>query len=96
MATRNLYLPGHIQGVVNQLAADGTPFCHVLIEDDANGTPLVAAIKPPSMIYDSGAPGADFDALAAKYKRTNGEPLHVFLGNDVRPPPIISEAPELP
>ena len=88
---RNLYVKGHIQGVVNMVAEDGEAFCHLLVDDSPEGDAVVAALKAAGLIYDSGADGADFGTVPAKYKRQDGNPLHEFAGIDIKPPAVVAE-----
>ena len=84
---RNLIIKGHVSGVVNLLASDGTPCCHILV-DGANGDDFAGAISPPGLVHDDDDPSS-WANTPAKYKRADGAPLHVFAGVGIEPPPVI-------
>jgi hypothetical protein len=90
--TRELLINGHIVAVVNLEAADGTPVCHLLLRDDANGAAAVMSIKTAAVVVDTKDASKSWAKAAAKYKRANGEPLHQFAGNDIRRSPTVKEA----
>jgi hypothetical protein len=90
---RNIIVKGHVAGVVNALTNDGEPVCHLLLEDTPAGDALAKALTLTGRIYDNAdrGPLGDWTAVPGKYKRKDGAPLHVFLGDDPKVPLIKEE-----
>ena len=88
---RELHIQGHIVAVVNLRAQDGTPFCHLLLDDDAGGQAVVDGLQSAAVISDTDDEAKAFADAPAKYKRQGGEPLHQYAGSDVRRVPPIEE-----
>ncbi len=91
---RNLIIKGHVQGWVNLVARDGEAICHLLV-DGPEGDAFADSIPVAMTIHDDNDP-ASWSRVAAKYKRRDGEPLHVFAGVPIQRIPVVSEAPEEP
>ena len=89
MAYNELLVKGHLYAFVNQKASDGTPFCHLLVEDTPAGLALVAAIKAASLLFDQAKD--KLDDLGAQYKRKDGAPLHVFDPAGLARPAVVVE-----
>jgi hypothetical protein len=89
MATKNIILKGHIQGVVNLVTSDGEEVCHLLVNDDRAGNALIKALAASGLVFAEGEAGAvgDWSTVDVKYK------LHVFLGTEAQVPIVREVAP---
>lgn len=74
-------IKGHIEAVVNLVADDGTPFCHILL-DDNRGLATIDNLKAAGIIFIQGGNVAWKD-VPAKFKNKKGKPKHTFSGSTV-------------